>query len=86
LLGLTVAWPVAGVDGTLEHRMRGTRAERRIVAKTGTRRHANALAGYATTLSGGRLAFSIAVSNHTAPGREATAAIDAICNLLVGAP
>jgi D-alanyl-D-alanine carboxypeptidase/D-alanyl-D-alanine-endopeptidase (penicillin-binding protein 4) len=76
--------PVAGVDGTLEHRMRGTRAERRVVAKTGTRRHANALAGYVTTLSGGRLAFSMAVGNHTVPSREATAAIDAICNVLVG--
>jgi D-alanyl-D-alanine carboxypeptidase/D-alanyl-D-alanine-endopeptidase (penicillin-binding protein 4) len=78
--------PVAGVDGTLEHRMRGTRAEKRVMAKTGTRHHANALAGYLTTLSGGRLAFSIGVSNHTLPSREATAAIDAICNALVGVP
>jgi serine-type D-Ala-D-Ala carboxypeptidase/endopeptidase (penicillin-binding protein 4) len=78
--------PVAGVDGTLEHRMRGTRAEKRVVAKTGTRRHANALAGYLTTLSGRRFAFAIGVSNHTLPSREATAAIDAICNVLVGVP
>ena len=78
--------PVSGVDGTLEHRMRGTRAEKRVVAKTGTRRHANALAGYVTTLSGARLAFAIGVSNHVAPNREATAAIDAICNVLVGVP
>jgi len=78
--------PVAGIDGTLEHRMRGTRAEKRVVAKTGTRRHVNALAGYATTLSGRRLVFSMAVGNHTAPSREATAAIDAICNVLVGVP
>ena len=28
--------PIAGVDGTLEKRMRGTPAERRVVAKTGT--------------------------------------------------
>ena len=56
------------------------------MAKTGTRRHANALAGYVTTLSGGRLAFSMAIGNHTAPPREATAAIDAICNVLVGVP
>ena len=38
--------PIAGVDGTLEKRMRGTAAERRVVAKTGTLRLANALAGY----------------------------------------
>jgi PBP4 family serine-type D-alanyl-D-alanine carboxypeptidase len=75
--------PVAGVDGSLENRMRGTKAERRIVAKTGTRRHINALAGYATTIDGRRLAFSIVVDHHTAPPREATAAIDEICELLV---
>jgi len=75
--------PVAGVDGSLENRMRGTKAERRIVAKTGTRRHINALAGYATAIDGRRLAFSIVVDHHTAPSREATAAIDEVCELLV---
>jgi serine-type D-Ala-D-Ala carboxypeptidase/endopeptidase (penicillin-binding protein 4) len=75
---------VAAVDGTLEHRMRGTKATGRVVAKTGTRRHVNAMAGYVNTLSGGRLAFSIVVNNHTATHREATAAIDEVCLLLVG--
>jgi D-alanyl-D-alanine carboxypeptidase/D-alanyl-D-alanine-endopeptidase (penicillin-binding protein 4) len=75
--------PVAGVDGTLETRMRGTPAERRIVAKTGTLRHANALAGYATTTSGGRLAFAVVVNHHTVEGRVALAAIDEICVALV---
>ncbi len=76
--------PIAGVDGTLETRMRGTAAERRVFAKTGTLRQSNALAGYLTTRSGSRLAFSIVVNHHTAPGREATDAIDAALAALAG--
>lgn len=75
--------PVAGVDGTLEGRMKGTPAEGRIVAKTGSIVGANALAGYATTRGGERLAFAVVVNHHTAPAREAIDAIDAICVLLV---
>jgi D-alanyl-D-alanine carboxypeptidase/D-alanyl-D-alanine-endopeptidase (penicillin-binding protein 4) len=63
--------------------MQGTPAAGRILAKTGTLRQVNALAGYAETRSGERLAFAILVNHHAAPGREVTAAIDAICNLLV---
>jgi D-alanyl-D-alanine carboxypeptidase/D-alanyl-D-alanine-endopeptidase (penicillin-binding protein 4) len=74
--------PVAGVDGTLEHRMRGTAAKGRVKAKTGTRRHVSSLGGYVSSASGRRLAFSIMVNNHTVAGREATAAIDAICEIL----
>ena len=70
--------PIAGVDGTLEKRMKGTPAEGRVVAKTGTTGRANALAGYVTTASGERLAFAIVVNNHAGKGREAVAAIDAI--------
>lgn len=74
---------VAGLDGTLANRMRGTRAEGRIFAKTGTLRHVNALAGYAQAGAGERLAFAIVLNYHTLPSRDATAAIDAIAALLV---
>jgi D-alanyl-D-alanine carboxypeptidase/D-alanyl-D-alanine-endopeptidase (penicillin-binding protein 4) len=74
---------VAGIDGTLEKRMTRSPARGRILAKTGTLRHANALAGYATTRTGSRLAFAILVNHHTVPGGRALAAIDAICALLV---
>jgi D-alanyl-D-alanine carboxypeptidase/D-alanyl-D-alanine-endopeptidase (penicillin-binding protein 4) len=70
--------PIAGVDGTLENRMKGTPAEGRLVAKTGSLRLARALAGYVTTTRGERLAFAIVVNNHEGRGREATAAIDDI--------
>ncbi len=77
--------PVAGVDGTLEKRMRGTPAEGRVVAKTGTLNLANALAGYATTRRGERIAFAVFVNNHARRGREAVAAIDALAQALVEA-
>ena len=74
--------PVAGVDGTLEKRMRGTAAEGRVTAKTGTLRLANALAGYVTTARGERLAFAVVVNNHAGKSREAVAAIDAMASAL----
>jgi D-alanyl-D-alanine carboxypeptidase/D-alanyl-D-alanine-endopeptidase (penicillin-binding protein 4) len=77
--------PVAGVDGTLENRMKGTPAEGRLVAKTGTMHLARALAGYVTTVRGERLAFAIVVNNHEGRGREATAAIDDIGSALATA-
>jgi D-alanyl-D-alanine carboxypeptidase/D-alanyl-D-alanine-endopeptidase (penicillin-binding protein 4) len=75
---------VAGVDGTLKSRLRGTPAEGRVRAKTGTLRGANALAGYVDRADGSRLAFAIAVNNHPAPGAEAVAAIDDIAVVLAG--
>jgi D-alanyl-D-alanine carboxypeptidase/D-alanyl-D-alanine-endopeptidase (penicillin-binding protein 4) len=77
--------PIAGVDGTLEKRMKGTPAEGRVTAKTGALRLANALAGYVTTVRGERLAFAIVVNNHEGKGREAVAAIDAIATALATA-
>jgi D-alanyl-D-alanine carboxypeptidase/D-alanyl-D-alanine-endopeptidase (penicillin-binding protein 4) len=76
---------VAGVDGTLEKRMRGTPAEKRVLAKTGSLQLANALAGYVTTTRGERLAFAVVVNNHAARAREAVAAIDRIAVLLAEA-
>ena len=75
---------VMGKDGTLKNRLKGTEAEGRVLAKTGTVHRTNALAGYATTLTGDRLVFSIVVNNHTGPGHEAQSAIDEICLILVG--
>jgi len=76
--------PVAGLDGSLERRMKGTEAEGRVFAKTGSFNHVNALAGYVDSVGGRHLAFSIIVNHHTRPSREANAGIDAICVLLAG--
>ncbi len=51
--------PVAGVDGTLRRRMKGTPAEGNLIGKTGTLRNVSALAGYVTTIDGEQLAFSL---------------------------
>jgi D-alanyl-D-alanine carboxypeptidase/D-alanyl-D-alanine-endopeptidase (penicillin-binding protein 4) len=57
--------PIAGVDGTIRRRMKGTAAEGNVRAKTGTLRYANALSGYVTTGTGERLAFSLMLNRHT---------------------
>jgi D-alanyl-D-alanine carboxypeptidase/D-alanyl-D-alanine-endopeptidase (penicillin-binding protein 4) len=61
------ALPIAGVDGTLQNRMRGTAAANNARAKTGTLRYVYALSGYVTTAAGERLAFSIMLNNHNNP-------------------
>jgi D-alanyl-D-alanine carboxypeptidase/D-alanyl-D-alanine-endopeptidase (penicillin-binding protein 4) len=66
------ALPVAGVDGTLEERMRGTAAEGRARAKTGTLNGVTALSGYVPSAEGERLAFSMMIEFYvgsTAPRR-----------------
>ncbi|MFB3825485.1 MAG: D-alanyl-D-alanine carboxypeptidase/D-alanyl-D-alanine-endopeptidase [Bryobacteraceae bacterium] len=73
--------PIAGRDGTLEHRLRGAEAGR-IRAKTGTLSHVSALSGYADTRSG-RLAFSILVNNYNGSASEIRAVIDKICSLML---
>lgn len=66
--------PVAGHDGTLESRMRGTALDARVQAKTGTLSNVRALSGYLEAKSGRRLVFSIIANHFTAP----TAQIDAV--------
>ncbi|MFN3727392.1 MAG: D-alanyl-D-alanine carboxypeptidase/D-alanyl-D-alanine-endopeptidase [Allosphingosinicella sp.] len=67
--------PVAGVDGTLARRFRGTPLEGRLFAKTGTLNATFALSGYMTARSGRILAFS-AFANDVPEGGAATAALD----------
>jgi D-alanyl-D-alanine carboxypeptidase/D-alanyl-D-alanine-endopeptidase (penicillin-binding protein 4) len=51
-------FPVAGIDGTLARRFRGTPLEGRLFAKTGTLNATNALSGYLIAQSGRTLVFS----------------------------
>jgi D-alanyl-D-alanine carboxypeptidase/D-alanyl-D-alanine-endopeptidase (penicillin-binding protein 4) len=57
------ALPVAGRDGTLAHRMRGTAAEGNARAKTGALSNVRALSGYVRTAEGEPLVFSIIANN-----------------------
>jgi D-alanyl-D-alanine carboxypeptidase/D-alanyl-D-alanine-endopeptidase (penicillin-binding protein 4) len=75
--------PVAGEDGTLAERMKNTPAAARIFAKTGTIGHGNALSGYATTVRGERLLFSILGNNNNLHAQDANKVIDAICVAMV---
>jgi D-alanyl-D-alanine carboxypeptidase/D-alanyl-D-alanine-endopeptidase (penicillin-binding protein 4) len=59
---------VIGRNGTLYRRMRGTAAQDRCHAKTGTLRDVSTLAGYCTTIGGRRVAFAF-LMNATAPWR-----------------
>ncbi len=72
------AMPIAGVDGTIEKRMKGTPAEGNVRAKTGTLAKARSLSGYVTTADGERLIFSVLANNTTTPGSTITKVADQI--------
>jgi serine-type D-Ala-D-Ala carboxypeptidase/endopeptidase (penicillin-binding protein 4) len=74
--------PIAGVDGTLRGRMKGTAAAGNVRAKTGTLRWANSLSGHVATATGERLLFSIMLNRDPEPSRVARDEVDAIAIML----
>ena len=80
------ALPIAGVDGTLRNRMKGTPAAGNVRAKTGTLRWANSLSGYVTTPAGERLVFSLMLNRFRDPETRSSARadLDAIAVMLAG--
>ena len=76
------AMPIAGVDGTLKDRMKGTPAEGNVHAKTGSIASARSLSGYVTTADGERLIFSVLSNNWTTPSSEVTGIADQIAAAL----
>ena len=74
--------PKAGSDGSLADRFKGGIAEGRVLAKTGSLSHVNALSGYLTTMKGERLAFSILVNNHNVNANRTIEAIDKLVEAL----
>lgn len=75
-------FPVAGVDGSLGGRFKGTALVGKLFAKTGTLNEVNALSGYLTAASGRTVVFSILVNGHL-PGSDAEIhAIDRICEAI----
>ncbi len=75
--------PVAGEDGTLSDRMKDTPAARRVFAKTGTIGRGNTLSGYATSVGGERILFSILGNNNNLHAQDANKVLDAICVAMV---
>jgi D-alanyl-D-alanine carboxypeptidase/D-alanyl-D-alanine-endopeptidase (penicillin-binding protein 4) len=76
------ALPIAGVDGTLRNRMKGTVAEGNLRAKTGSLSSAASLGGYVTTAAGEKLVFTIMVNNYPRDVEPRTMCIDPIAVLL----
>ncbi len=75
--------PVAGTDGSLADRMRNTPAQGLVLGKTGSLDHVKSLSGYATTVSGDRVVFSIFANNFDIPGHSAQDTIDAIMEAII---
>jgi D-alanyl-D-alanine carboxypeptidase/D-alanyl-D-alanine-endopeptidase (penicillin-binding protein 4) len=72
------ALPIAGVDGTIASRMKGTPAAGNVHAKTGTVDKARSLSGYVTTADGELLVFSMLCNNFTVPTRAVERVQDAV--------
>jgi D-alanyl-D-alanine carboxypeptidase/D-alanyl-D-alanine-endopeptidase (penicillin-binding protein 4) len=76
------ALPIAGVDGTLRTRMKGTPAEGNVRAKTGSLSSVASLSGYVTTAAGEHLVFSMMLNNYPDAAAVRRESIDAIAILL----
>jgi len=70
--------PIAGRDGTLANRMKGTTAEGNARAKTGSMSNVRALSGYVTSADGDPLVFSIIANNFETTADVVNRATDAI--------
>ncbi len=72
------ALPIAGVDGTIKSRMRGTPAANNVHAKTGSLGWVRSLSGYVTDADGRRLIFSILANKWTTRSIDVTSTADSI--------
>jgi serine-type D-Ala-D-Ala carboxypeptidase/endopeptidase (penicillin-binding protein 4) len=78
------ALPIAGVDGTIAERMRGTVAAGNVRAKTGYVDKARSLSGYVSTADGVPLVFSFLCNNWTTSVHEVERVQDEIAVRLAG--
>jgi D-alanyl-D-alanine carboxypeptidase/D-alanyl-D-alanine-endopeptidase (penicillin-binding protein 4) len=77
---LLAALPVAGVNGTLQHRLRKPPARGRVLAKTGTTDNASSLSGYVSD----RYAFAVVQNGHPLSYWWARRAQDRFAQILAG--
>jgi len=73
---------LAGVDGTLERRMKETEAFSNFHGKTGSLSHVSSLSGYVTTHHGQLLILSLMGNNYIGSSRDVTSVLDQICVML----
>jgi D-alanyl-D-alanine carboxypeptidase/D-alanyl-D-alanine-endopeptidase (penicillin-binding protein 4) len=79
------AFPIGGVDGTLESRFRQPSLKDHIFAKTGTMGESRALSGYLDAASGRTIIFSIFVDDHTPASSTDRATMDKIVAAIAAA-
>ncbi|MDD3036479.1 D-alanyl-D-alanine carboxypeptidase/D-alanyl-D-alanine-endopeptidase [Bacteroides sp.] len=77
------ALPVAGIDGTLQNRMKGSVAYKNVHAKTGSFTAINALAGYLKMKNGHEVAFAI-MNQNVLSAATARAFQDKVCEIIIG--
>lgn len=76
------SFPVAGIDGTLENRMKTGAATGKVHAKTGTLSGVSCLSGYTTNSNNETLIFSIMVQNHYRNIRRVLDFQNTICTII----
>jgi D-alanyl-D-alanine carboxypeptidase/D-alanyl-D-alanine-endopeptidase (penicillin-binding protein 4) len=81
----TSALPIAGTDGTLRSRMKGTFAAGNAIAKTGSIANVRTLSGYVRTRGGETLVFSILANAFAIPPSTVTWIADLAVEVLANA-
>ncbi|WP_232696057.1 D-alanyl-D-alanine carboxypeptidase/D-alanyl-D-alanine endopeptidase [Brevibacillus daliensis] len=74
--------PISGVDGTLENRLKNEDTIQSVQAKTGTLNAVSSLSGYATSVSGERMIFSIMINGYVGDTDDLKPIEDKIVTLL----
>jgi serine-type D-Ala-D-Ala carboxypeptidase/endopeptidase (penicillin-binding protein 4) len=74
--------PIAGIDGTLSARMKGTNAIAKVHAKTGSLSGVSTLSGYIQTKNDHMIAFSIMIQNYVGSAEQARIIQDKICEII----
>lgn len=75
--------PIAGIDGTIKSRMRGTAAEGNLHAKTGTINRVRSLSGYVTRKDGHLIAFCTMANNYLVDTKHANDVQDKLAMMLI---
>jgi len=78
------ALPIAGIDGTLSARLKGTKAENNIRAKTGSMTGVSSISGYLKTADAEMLAFSVGANNFPGSRELVESAQDRALVILAG--
>jgi len=72
------ALPRSGARGSLRSRFLGTQADGLVLAKPGSIKGVNGLAGYLDLANGRRVTFAVLVNHHTLPAAAMVTAIDSV--------